>query len=204
MGKKIILSFVFISLSFCLCAQNSQKISLGNGYQNAKWGMNKKQVVNSLSSDRIILEDSSESSNLTFKIDGMKELTCYFYNNHFYVAIYKPNYSDGDVKGAQAILLRLKKKYGSGKHLLGYVDNLIGINLILVTWDDGISNIKFRMWDPEAATFKLGTNYPSSTLSVVYTCKKTQVEKEKREKYEKLSKEREENNMKTKNVEVDL
>jgi hypothetical protein len=203
MKKTVILSILLCSLTYCLYAQNTQKISLGDGYQNAKWGMTKDQVLNSLSNDRIILEDSTESSNLRFKIDGIKKLTCLFYNHRFYKAIYEPNYNDDDVKGVQAVLLSLQKKYGSGKHLLGYRDSFMGIDLLLIVWDDGISNIKFRMWDPKVASSKLG-NYPSSTLTVVYTCKKTQLEIEKREKFEKLNKEREENNKKIKNVENDI
>jgi ankyrin repeat protein len=183
--------------------------SLGNGYLNAKWGMTIEQVKEALIDEEHILINERTSSDgdkyLLFKIGGSRELTCWFYNNKFYYAEYVPFPKDGDRSGVEAVLLGLKNKYGSGENITGYVDGLTGMKLLLNVWDDGVTEIKFRMYDPDViAAYSNIIPYPSGTLKVLYTGKKLKAEKETNEMLEKMRLENEERNKRLKNIEGDL
>jgi hypothetical protein len=79
--------------------------------------------------------------------------------------------ANDDQQAAEAVLAGLDKKFGPGKDEEGFTEK-DGKPLKLVTWNDGISKIEFRMRDPKppekAGDRKLWV-YPSSTLAVIYT-----------------------------------
>jgi len=207
--KKLLIT-IFITTFFISsnAFSQTQKIGrLGNGYKGAKWGMSPQKVKDVLQNLTLKNEDKSSGGDtyLTFTVGDSKELTCWFYQNKLYYVQFEPISEDGDDKGVQAVLIALNKKYGTGKNLTGYVGGLLRVPLFLVVWDDGISEIKLRMWDPKEVFAKLGYGtYPSSTLKILYTSKKIKSLKERTEKEEKLRKEKEERNKKLKNIEGDI
>jgi hypothetical protein len=167
---------------------------LGGGYKSAKWGMSIAEVKKKLPShleyetrqpkvDKILILDLGEG----------RKVTCYFENDRFYQAIYQPVAADNDQQAAEAVLAGLEKKYGPGKDEEGFTDKG-GKPLKLITWNDGISKIEFRMRDPKApekTSDRKPPPYPSSTLAVIYTdiasnAKRTQRQEAERKRLEDL------------------
>jgi hypothetical protein len=201
-GVLIILCFVTLS---AFSQNQPSQVYLGNGYKEAKWGMSPDKVKEVLVSATVSSEDKTDDGDtyIAFTIGDDKELTCYFYENQLYCAQYKPIKHDGDDKGAQAVLIGLTKKYGQGKYLEGYADS-IGMPLVLVEWNDGVTEIRLKMMD-QKSLINMGMNtYPSSTLEVRYTSLKFRTAKDRKEKEINLQQEKDERNRKLKNVENDL
>ena len=122
---------------------------LGGGYKNAKWGMSVAEVKKKLPS-RLEYETRQPKVDkiLILDLGAGRKVTCYFENDRFYQAIYQPVAADNDQQAAEAVLSGLDKKYGPGKDEEGFTDKE-GKPLKLVTWNDGISKIEFRMRDPK-------------------------------------------------------
>jgi hypothetical protein len=144
---------------------------LGGGYRDAKWGMSLDEVKKLLGG-RLDYETRLQNIEKTLRLDLGKgrEVTCLFYNDQFFQAIYKPVTADNDQQAAEAVLDGLNRKYGPGKDEEGFSDK-DGKPLKIVTWNDGISKIELRMRDPkppEKVVDQQSWVYPSSTLAVIY------------------------------------
>ncbi len=142
---------------------------LGGGYKDAKWGMSSNEVKK-LRLGKIEYETRLPKVEKTLRYDlgEGKKLVCYFDHDQFYHASYSPVAQDGDLETAQAVLAGLRRKYGPGKVADNFVD---GQNrpLIVVTWNDGVTQIELRMPDPASYGAKAAKPYPSSAVMVIYT-----------------------------------
>jgi hypothetical protein len=135
-----------------------------------------------------------------------REVTCLFYNEKFYQAIYKPVAADNDQVATEAVLDGLNHKYGPGKDEEGFSDK-DGKPLKIVTWNDGFSKIEFRMRDPkppEKASEKQSWVYPSSTLAVIYTDIAASARRELRLEEEKKRAEQKKHQQEAQEVQKDL
>jgi hypothetical protein len=145
---------------------------LGGGYKDAKWGMSPAEVKKRLPA-RVDYEtrQAKIEKTLILSLGEGRKLTCLFEGDKFYQAIYQPVPADDDPTAAEAVLSGLHKKYGPGKEEDGFTDKA-GRPLRLMTWNDGISKIEFRMRAPRTPEKSLGLKpepYPSSTVAVLYT-----------------------------------
>ncbi|MBI5240170.1 MAG: hypothetical protein HY926_06835 [Elusimicrobia bacterium] len=145
---------------------------LGGGYKDAKWGMSPAEVKKRIPA-RVDYETRQPKveKTLILSLGEGRKLSCFFENDRFFQAIYQPVAVDGEPTAAEAVVSGLSKKYGPGKEEDGFTDKE-GKPLRLVTWNDGITKIEFRMRAPRPS----GKNpnlaaepYPSSTVTVLYT-----------------------------------
>jgi hypothetical protein len=133
-------------------------------------------------------------------------VTCYFDNDQLYQAIYQPVAADNDQQAAEAVLDGLSKKYGPGKDEEGYSDKS-GKPLKIVTWNDGITKIEFRMRDPKPparSDDRKPWAYPSSSLAVIYTDITADIRREQRQEEERTRLEEKKLRQKTKDIQSDL
>lgn len=176
--------------------------TLGSGYKNAKWGMSPTQVKNVLKGEII----ASGDNYIEYNIGAGKTLKCWFHKNQFYCAYYRPKLKDDDELGAKAVLRALTEKYGTGRILKGDVD-YFGLPKLTIIWDDGITEIKYRMYDPDPSKYPREWRHlyrSSSDLSVTYTNKKIRDNINREEKAEKERRKEERLRQKMKAVEEDL
>lgn len=180
--------------------------ALGGGYKNAKWGMSPTQVKNVLKGEIIDSGERDFISYIEYNIGAGKTLKCWFYKNRFYQVWYTPGLKDDDEEGAKAVLMALTKKYGPGKILKGDVDSL-GFPKLTIIWDDGITEIKYRMYHPDPSKYPREWRHlsrKSSSLWVSYANKKIRDNINREEKAEKERHEKERLRQKMKAVEEDL
>ena len=145
---------------------------LGGGYRDAKWGNSISKVTERLGG-RVEYRTQLPKVLKTLRLDlgEGRKVTCLFDHEKFYQAIYQPVAVDDDQQAAEAVMVGLERKYGPGKNEDGYTDK-DGRPLKIVTWNDGISKIEFRMRDPkppERTKDQAAWSYPSSTIAVIYT-----------------------------------
>ena len=145
---------------------------LGGGYKDAKWGMSPAEVKKAVPA-RVDYETRQPKVEKTviFSLGEGRKLTCLFEGERFYQAIYQPVPADDEPAAAEAVLSGLSQKYGPGKEEDSYTDKE-GRPLRLVTWNDGVSKIEFRMRSPRPNEKSLEFKpepYPSSTVAVLYT-----------------------------------
>ena len=177
---------------------------LGGGYKDAKWGMSLSEVKKLLPG-RIEYETRLPKidKTLRYNLGEGKKLVCSFNHDQFYHAFYSPMAQDGDLETAQAVLTGLRKKFGPGKVADNFVD---GQNrpLIVVTWNDGVTQIELRMPDPASYGAKEIKPYPSSAVMVIYTGIELNARKERERAEERRRDEADKIQKTRKNVESDL
>jgi hypothetical protein len=148
---------------------------LGGGYKRAKWGMSPEQVMSVLLGRlEYRLPVRGEEQSLVYDLEQGQKLTCLFFRGGFYRAALSPVPSDARREDAEAVFAALQKKYGTGKELAGYVDGRDRPWRVAI-WNDGVSEIQFRMPDfdvpdpaPDPAKLQ-SRSYPGSDVSVLYT-----------------------------------
>jgi|GEM_PF-5179281 len=180
---------------------------LGGGYRDAKWGMSIAEVKKRLAG-RLEYETRLPNIEKILRLDlgEGRKVTCNFNHDQFYQAIYRPMAADNDAQAAEAVLDGLGRKYGPGKEEEGYLDK-DGKALKIVTWNDGISKIEFRMRDPRPPE-KTGDRklwvYPSSTLAVIYTDIAASARQEQRQDGERKRSEEKKRRQKIQDIQSDL
>src|SRR3989339_154714 len=116
------------------------KNSLGGGYKGIKWGVSRKEVVQSLGMNPATANDNE----LVFKYDYFgennkrcKTLTCKFYENRLYEVEFKPGIPDDDADSSKAILISLLEKFGDTNPMEGYTENTVFPNITFTCrkWD---------------------------------------------------------------------
>lgn len=148
------------------------------GYKEAKWGMSPKKVKKALNMK--IVSEGNDYINFG-------KVTCWFFKNKFYRAIYDPKLGDNNTKDYEAVLRALVEKYGGGRELKDKVDAFSRIPLLVYLWEDEFTEIKLRMFNPEIWS-KSSDIFPSSTLIIIYESKEIRNEKEIEESQKERSK----------------
>jgi hypothetical protein len=142
---------------------------LGDGYKTAKWGMSKVQVKAALGG-----AVDKDSDDLLFININEKTIKCWFSKDRLWLVEFKPNLSDGDTQGAEALRKALVEKFGPGEETEGFSN--LGYGQVPITahkWEDDETTIVWRMYKPSEDLPRT-----ASTTTVRYESKSLKKESE--------------------------
>lgn len=177
---------------------------LGGGYKDAKWGMSPDAVRRALpGTPDYETRSPGPEKTMIYDLGEGRKLVCSFLHEQFYRAVYTPIPGDGDFDGANMVFSGLERKFGPGKELRGYL-NAENRPLRVVKWNDGISEIEFRMADWQAPEWKEEKSFPGKSVLVMYTNIPLSLKRERLKAEEKKRQEKDQLQNKAQKIENDL